>query len=406
MNGQHLIVHSARAVDAAGAGDGSGARGGAGTAEHWAVMRNGRLTARGVGEGWRSHVGAGGRRAETGSGPDADEGTGAGVTRGARVVDAEGAFLTFGFLDQHCHGGAGVGFERDQGPAPALALHRSHGTTRLIASLVTDEPLATERAARRLAASTEPELGLLGIHLEGPFLAPSRRGAHPARLLRPPRLGDVQRLYDACEGRLLQLTLAPELDAGLAVTRWLVAKGVRVAVGHSDATREQALAAFDAGASVLTHAFNAMPGLHHREPGPLGAALDRAHVSLELVADGLHVAPTLMRLLFAAAPWRVALVSDAMAAAGQPDGDYRLGGADIRVSDGVARVRDEGAIAGSTLTLATAVRRCVAEGIAVADVVRAATLTPALAMGAPAWPAVGEPAEVWLVDDEGRSRRA
>jgi N-acetylglucosamine-6-phosphate deacetylase len=164
--------------------------------------------------------------------------------------------------------------------------------------------------------------------------------------------------------------------------RALSAAGVAVAVGHTAADYDQALAAFDAGASILTHAFNAMPGLHHRAPGPVAAATRTPGVKLEIVNDGVHVHPEVVRMAFAAAPGRVALITDAMAAAGSADGDYRLGGLDVEVREGVARLAAGGSIAGSTLTLDDALRRAVLEvGIPVAEAVRAVTSTPAAAVG-------------------------
>ena len=183
-------------------------------------------------------------------------------------------------------------------------------------------------------------------------------------------------------GTLRQVTLAPELPGGMDAIHALSAAGVAVAVGHTAADYDQALAAFDAGASILTHAFNAMPGLHHRAPGPVAAATRSPGVTLEIVNDGVHVHPEVVRMAFAAAPGRVALITDAMAAAGSADGDYRLGGLDVEVREGVARLAAGGSIAGSTLTLDDALRRAVLEvGIPVAEAVRAVTSTPAAAVG-------------------------
>ncbi|WP_375388001.1 N-acetylglucosamine-6-phosphate deacetylase, partial [uncultured Amnibacterium sp.] len=175
---------------------------------------------------------------------------------------------------------------------------------------------------------------------------------------------------------------------------------VRVAVGHTTADLATAGAAFDAGASLLTHAFNAMPGLAHRAPGPIGAALERPEVVLELIADGLHVHPVLVAALFRLAPGRVALITDAMAAAGSGDGTYRLGSLEVTVRDGAARL-PSGSLAGSTLTLDAAVRTAVAAGVPLPEAVLAATAVPARAIGRPDLGALeaGAPADLVLLSD-------
>jgi N-acetylglucosamine-6-phosphate deacetylase len=180
----------------------------------------------------------------------------------------------------------------------------------------------------------------------------------------------------------VQITLAPEKRGAMAAIPQLVDAGVAVAVGHTAAGYEAALAAFDAGASILTHAFNAMDGIHHRAPGPIGAALARRHVTLELINDGVHVHPAVAKMLWDAAPGRVALITDAMAAAGAADGDYVLGSLAVRVENGTARLVDGGAIAGSTLTLDAALRQSVdACGVPIVDAVDALTRVPADAIG-------------------------
>jgi len=178
----------------------------------------------------------------------------------------------------------------------------------------------------------------------------------------------------------VQVTLAPELPGGLDAVRRLVSAGVAVAVGHTEAGWDEASAAFDAGASLVTHAFNAMPGLGHRAPGPLGAALARDGVTIEAIADGVHVHPALIRVLMDAAPRRVALITDAMAAAGSGGGRYLLGALDVDVTDGVARLAGDGTIAGSTLTQDAALRTAVAAGVSLPVAVEALTGAPARAI--------------------------
>ncbi|WP_269928875.1 N-acetylglucosamine-6-phosphate deacetylase [Kocuria massiliensis] len=308
-----------------------------------------------------------------------------------RWVDASGLRLALPFTDIHCHGGGGFSYE-DPGCLPrALEVHGEHGTGRAVASLVANPIPDLEASCRRLAEAIDARdvvpdgMRLEGIHAEGPWISPSHKGAHRPDYLHPASVEEARRLVDACGGHLRQVTLAPEEDPGLAVTRYLVDRGVRVAVGHTDADYHTARAAFDAGASVLTHAFNAMNGIHHRRPGPVVAAMESSHVYLEVIADGVHVAPEVVSMLFRSAPERVILVTDAMSATGQPDGDYRLGSLDVRVEAGVARLvtadGSQGAIAGSTLTLDQAVRTAVAAGIDPDEAIIAATSRPARALG-------------------------
>jgi N-acetylglucosamine-6-phosphate deacetylase len=223
---------------------------------------------------------------------------------------------------------------------------------------------------------------VLGAHLEGPFLDDEFRGAHDPGLLRDADEASVELLLEAAAGTLRQITIAPEHDGALEAIARFVAADVRVAVGHTGADFETALAAFDAGASILTHAFNGMRGIHHRAPGPVTAAMHADHVTLEDINAGVHVHPDVVKLAFAGAPGRVALVTDAMAATGSADGVYVLGSLEVVVTDGVARLREGGSIAGSTLTQDDALRRAVFDcGIALDEAVGALTMTPAAAIG-------------------------
>ncbi|TYP83657.1 N-acetylglucosamine-6-phosphate deacetylase [Blastococcus xanthinilyticus] len=303
--------------------------------------------------------------------------------RAGRSVDLAGAWLVPGFVDLHVHGGGGHAAEEGiEGMRAALAAHRGHGTTRSLVSLVAAplEELAASLAAVADLAEADPRV--LGAHLEGPFLSAARCGAHEPAHLRPPAPAAVDRLLAAARGRLRQVTIAPELPGALAAIGQFTAAGVTVAVGHTEAGMELTARAFDAGARVLTHAFNAMPGLGHRAPGPVGAALADSRITLELVLDGQHVHPVVAGLLLSAAPGRVALVSDAMAAAAAGDGRYRLGRADVVVRDGRAVLEGTGTIAGSTLTLDRALRLAVqVVGVDPVAAVTALTLIPARALG-------------------------
>jgi N-acetylglucosamine-6-phosphate deacetylase len=307
-------------------------------------------------------------------------GTGAAPAADHRV-DVGGRWLVPGFIDLHCHGGGG--FSYDDGAdsiRAALAVHRAHGTTRSVLSLVAN-PLASLRTSLETIAALDDPL-VLGAHLEGPFLDPGHRGAHNVDFLREPLPGDVAELLHAAGGHLRQLTIAPELPNALEAIEVLVEAGVTVAVGHTNASFEQAEHAFAAGARLLTHAFNAMEGIHHRAPGPVVAAFDDDRVVLELILDGLHVRPEVARLAFSSAPGRIALVTDAMAAAGASDGDYQLGSLAVTVAGGRAVLRGTDTIAGSTLTLDRALRIAIGEvGLAPREAVEAVTLTPAKALG-------------------------
>ena len=309
---------------------------------------------------------------------------GAGVTPdAAERVDLGGARLTPGFVDIHGHGGGGHSFD-DGGEAlaAALATHRALGTTRAVISLVTN-PLASLRAKlAELAELASADPLVLGTHLEGPFLAPGRRGAHNADYLRDPDPIAVDELIEAAAGTLRQITIAPELPGADAAIDRLVAAGVTVAVGHTEADYETAARAFDRGAGILTHAYNAMNGIHHRAPGPIVAALSDPRVTLELVLDGYHVHEQVVALTLDEAPGRVAFVTDAMAAAGSADGDYRLGTLNVTVRDGLAVLSGTETIAGSTLTLDAALRRAVdVVGLPWPDAVAAVTSVPARAIG-------------------------
>ncbi len=298
-------------------------------------------------------------------------------------VDVGGKWLVPGFIDIHGHGGGGHAY--DDGPEEilaALATHRSHGTTRSVISLVAN-PLASLRSSLEAIAdlaATDPLI--LGSHLEGPFLAPENRGAHNADHLRDPGPFEVEQLIGAARGTLRQVTLAPELPGAMEAIDVLVEAGVTVAVGHTMATFELAQEAFDRGARLLTHAFNAMPGIHHRAPGPVVAAFEDVRVTIELILDGKHVHPDVVHLAFAAAPDRIALVTDAMAAAGSVDGDYTLGSLNVAVRNGLAMLRGTDTIAGSTLTQDSAFRQAMRDAhIPPRDAIAALTHTPARALG-------------------------
>lgn len=298
-------------------------------------------------------------------------------------VDLPGATLVPGFVDVHVHGGGGASFDTatTEAATTVVRTHRRHGTTTIVASLVADRVDALVQRVRALSALVDDGL-LAGVHLEGPWLSPKHAGAHDGALLSVPTSADVDALVGAGGGSLRMVTLAPELPGGLDAVRRLTRAGVVVAVGHTDATYDLTCAALDAGARAGTHLFNAMRRPHHREPGPVAALLEHPDAFVELVADGVHVHPAFLRLVFAAKRQRTALVSDAMAAAAAVDGQYRLGRLTVEVREGVARLAGGGAIAGSTLTVAAALRVAVqVAGVPLPDAVRAASTTPAAMLG-------------------------
>ncbi|MEU2753085.1 N-acetylglucosamine-6-phosphate deacetylase [Streptomyces albidoflavus] len=298
--------------------------------------------------------------------------------------DLSGHWIVPGFVDLHNHGGGGASFTSGtvDDVLTGIATHRAHGTTTLVASTVTGEMDFLSARAGLLSELTE-QGDLAGIHFEGPFISPCRKGAHSEALLRDPHPADVAALLDASRGAARMVTLATELPGGLDSVRLLADRGVIAAVGHTDATYEQTVEAIDAGATVATHLFNAMPPLGHRAPGPIAALLEDERVTVELINDGTHLHPAALELAFhRAGADRVAFITDAMDAAGFGDGRYLLGPLEVDVVDGVARLVEGGSIAGSTLTLDRAFRRAaLVDKLPVDQIVRALSANPARLLG-------------------------
>ena len=308
-----------------------------------------------------------------------------------------------GYVDVHCHGGGGASFvtEDPDVARQALAAHRRHGVTTMVASLVTGSIPDLERQVTCLAGLYESG-ELAGIHLEGPWLALKYKGAHDPTLLADPGLADVVRLFDAGRGAVRMVTIAPEREGALDAIRVMADRGVVAAIGHTDADFDTCRAGIDAGATGATHLFNAMAPLKHREPGPVLALWQDPRVFLELIMDGVHVRPELVGFVASTEADRVVLVTDAMAAAASEDGDYVLGDLPVEVRDGVARIAGTDTIAGSTLTLDQAVRNAVAAGIPLAQAVRAATSLPADYLSIPdvGRLVAGARADVVVLDDD------
>lgn len=302
----------------------------------------------------------------------------------AHVIDVTGHWLVPGFVDLHNHGGGGASFTSGtvDDVLKGIRTHLIHGTTTLVASTVTgDMDFLAQRAG--LLSELAEQGDVAGIHFEGPFISPCRKGAHAEALLRDPDPAEVRKLLDAARGQARMVTLATELPGGIDSVRLLAEHGVIAAIGHTDATYEQTVEAIDAGATVATHLFNAMPPLGHRAPGPVAALLEDERITVELINDGTHLHPAALQLAFhRARAHRVAFITDAMDAAGFGDGRYMLGPLEVEVSEGVARLVEGGSIAGSTLTLDRAFKRAVTvDRLPVEDVVASISANPARLLG-------------------------
>lgn len=305
-----------------------------------------------------------------------------------------------GFVDLQVNGFAGVDFldaDADGYRRAGDALLET-GTTAYLPTFVTAPENRLVHSLRELPAGMDGPR-ILGAHLEGPFISPRRLGIHPADARRDPDVDLLERLLAAGPVRLV--TLAPELPGASALVETLLRHEVAVSCGHSDATAEEANAAFDAGVRTVTHLFNAMRPFRHRDPGIAGAALARDDVIVQVILDGVHLAPETAKVIWRAAQGRVALVTDAIAGAGATDGAYMVGGVETQISDGVARGAS-GALAGSTLTMIEAIRNLHELGASLESAVGAATEVPARVLRLPAVGriAVGLPADVVVVTDE------
>ena len=304
------------------------------------------------------------------------------------LVGLNDKWLVPGFIDLHVHGGGGA-WATSRDPAEvrrAVQFHCGHGTTRTLLSVATASAPEMIAAAGTIADLVDEgatsDGHVVGVHLEGPFLSGVRCGAQdPAWLVAPdPQLLDE--LIQAGRGSVRVVTLAPELPGGIEMIRQLTDYGVTPAMGHSDGSYADGAAAIDAGVRLATHLFNGMRPSHHRDPGLAGAALDDSRVICEIIADGAHLHESVIRFAVrAAGPSRIALITDAIAAAGAEDGLWPFGSRRIRVSDGVAELEDGSSLAGSILTMDVAFRRAVAAGVSVVDATAATSGVPARLLG-------------------------
>lgn len=314
------------------------------------------------------------------------------LPRSVREIATHGKTIVPGFVDVHIHGAGG----HDVMEATAEALETIcatvalHGTTSIVAATVTASEMETRESVEGIAQfilnsgqfpARELAAEVVGIHFEGPFISPARRGVHPAKWIISPSQEFLSTLLSAARGTARILTLAPELPGALELIAAARQAGLVISLGHTDATYEQALAAIDAGASHAAHVFNAMRPFSHRGTGVIGAVLTSPAVSAELIADGVHVDEAAMRMLIELkTPERVILVSDGISATGMPDGKYRLGTFEVTVSGGVCR-NAERKLAGSTLTLDRALRNIVALGVPLGSALRMVTSNPSEQIG-------------------------
>ncbi|EAY1318018.1 N-acetylglucosamine-6-phosphate deacetylase [Salmonella enterica] len=306
------------------------------------------------------------------------------IPAGITLRDAE--LLCPAYIDTHVHGGAGVDV-MDEAPdaLDKLAIHKAReGVASWLPTTVTAPLKAIHSALKRIALrchSGGPGAQVLGSYLEGPYFTPQNKGAHPPELFRELNLVELNELIAISRHTLRVVALAPEKTGALEAIAHLKQQGVRVMLGHSAATWKQTHAAFDAGANGLVHCYNGMTGLHHREPGIVGAGLTDPRAWLELIADGHHVHPAAMKLCCCCAKDRVVLITDAMQAAGQSDGRYTLCGEEVEMHGGIVRTAS-GGLAGSTLSVDAAVRNMVElTGIATGEAIHMASLHPARLLG-------------------------
>ncbi|MBR0208916.1 MAG: N-acetylglucosamine-6-phosphate deacetylase [Oscillospiraceae bacterium] len=316
-----------------------------------------------------------------------EEGRFAAVFRGERKggLDLGGAYVIPGLVDVHTHGAAGADFS--DGDAAGLRRMAAHLAKRGVTSFAPTSmtlPYETLEKAFATAAELAAErpagcARVMGIHMEGPFFSEKKKGAQNGAYLKKPDFEGFRKLQEGCGGLVRIVDVAPELEGAAAFTEQ-ARELCTVSVAHTDANYDEARAVFEAGARHLTHTFNAMPGIHHRKPGPIGAASERGDVIAELICDGLHVHPSAVRMAFRLFPGRICLISDSLRCCGMPDGEYELGGQQVFLSGGIARLAD-GTIAGAASDLFTDMRNAVAFGIPKEEAILAATIRPAREIG-------------------------
>lgn len=332
---------------------------------------------------------------------------------GGTTYDFQDATLTAGLLDIHLHGA--IGHDVMEGTVSALsAISRflaRHGVTEYLATTVTASIDLTMRAldgiARQIEKTPDPgEAAILGIHIEGPFVSHAKRGMHPPQFILPPSAELLDKFWEASRGHIKLMTIAPELPGALETIARAAKLGIRSSIGHSNASMAEALRGVEAGAVSATHTYNAMRALDHREPGILGFVLDRDELYADLISDGIHVAPEMVRLWFKAkGPERAILITDSLEAAGMPNGVYKLGETSVHVKDGRCTT-DAGVLAGSVLALDEAVARMREfTGANLETAVRLASRNPARMLGLPDELAAGAIANFNVYDGDGKRKQ-
>ncbi|MGG4343137.1 N-acetylglucosamine-6-phosphate deacetylase [Paenibacillus lautus] len=303
----------------------------------------------------------------------------------AELIDGKGMWLIPGMIDVHIHGANGYDMmdgteDSIQEVSRACA---ATGCTSFLATSVssTIEDLLNMIRSVKSVIGREQGAKIAGIHLEGPYLNPKRKGMQNEKYLRHPNLEEIKLIFQEAGSLIKMVTIAPELPGGLELISFLKEQDVVVAVAHSDATYEEAKLAFTAGASHVTHCFNGMRPIHHRDPGLIVAAFEEPHVSLQAIVDQVHLHPAIVRLMHRLkGPEGMVLITDALQAMGLGDGNYMFGGHHVTVSEGIARLAD-GTLASSTVTMNEALRLTVANGISMEDAVHMASTTPARILG-------------------------
>jgi len=320
-----------------------------------------------------------------------------GIVRGEVLLDGErivgvqadatvvgDTYIVPGFVDIHCHGGDGASYTVGDAEQAIVAaeFHLRHGTTTTLASLVSSPKHLMVRAVEAFRPLVEDGI-LGGIHFEGPYLASSRCGAQNPAFLRDPDLGELAELIDAGAGAVKMMTIAPERPGAAEAIAYLASRGVIASIGHTDASYETAKDGVAAGATAATHVFNGMRPVGHRDPGPVVAVMDSPSVVCEFIVDPVHLhMGTVSFAVNAIGADRIAAITDAMSATGMPEGEYELGGLQVKVADGAARLVEGGSIAGSTITMIDAFRNAVhGAGVSVEDAVKMTSSTPARLLG-------------------------
>ncbi|GAC44403.1 N-acetylglucosamine-6-phosphate deacetylase [Paenibacillus popilliae] len=300
------------------------------------------------------------------------------------AIDAEGGYLLPGFIDVHVHGGFGADFMDATAEAydTITRFHMEHGTTAMLGTSMTQSREALDKVVAAVDAYMKqdmPYAQLAGLHLEGPFVNPKYKGAQNEAYMLDPQIEWLETWDKNHPGVIKQLSLAPERQHAIEAIRWSRAHGINVAAAHTDATFEQVTEAVNAGLNQAVHTFNAMTPVHHRNPGVAGAALTDDRITAEVIADGHHVHPACIKLLARSkAPGKLVLITDAMSAAGMPNGVYELGGLPVTMKDGVARLTEGNSLAGSTLTMIGAVRFVIEQvGLSIVEASRLASINPA-----------------------------